>query len=154
MVLDVSSDDVLENPLYKVLLLIAAPIAVQNVARIVEQVVDLFWIGQYSTEAVAAVGVGLPVLSLPFTGVISTPIIGTQILVSQHVGSDDADEARAAASAGVVLAAVLAVLFGVVLEYGIVAVFWSGTIAAILASVGIAGYYHRFTITRDLATLG
>jgi len=117
--LDLSTDEITEGPVHRALLVLAAPLLVQNVVRIAEQVVDLFWVGHYSGSAVAALGLAGPVLWFLLTTVISTSFVGTQVIVSQRVGADDAAGARRAAFTGLVVTVVLGVLVGGVLFLGV-----------------------------------
>jgi putative MATE family efflux protein len=116
--LDVSPEDITEGSLLRALLSLAAPLLVQNLVQVVQQVVDLFWLGRLSSAAVAGVGFALPVLALAFALVIAAPFVGTQVLVSQRVGGEDIPAARRAAATGLGLALVLGVVGGILLAVG------------------------------------
>ena len=116
--LDVSPEDITEGSLPRALIALAAPLLVQNLVQVVQQVIDLFWLGRLSSTAVAAVGLALPVVALAFALVITAPFVGTQILVSQRVGGDDTSGARRAAFTGLWLAVGLAVVGGGLLALG------------------------------------
>jgi putative MATE family efflux protein len=115
---DVAPEDITEGSLLRALLSLAAPLLVQNLVQVIQQVVDLFWLGRLSSAAVAAVGLALPVLALAFALVIAAPFVGTQILVSQRVGGEDVPAARRAAATGLGLAIVLGVVGGALLYIG------------------------------------
>jgi putative MATE family efflux protein len=115
---DVAPEDITEGSLLRALLSLAAPLLVQNLVQVIQQVVDLFWLGRLSSAAVAAVGLALPVLALAFALVIAAPFVGTQILVSQRVGGEDVSAARRAAATGLGLAIVLGVVGGALLYIG------------------------------------
>ena len=115
---DLSPEDITEGPLVRALLALAAPLLVQNLVQVVQQVVDLFWLGRLSSAAVAGVGLALPVLALAFALVIAAPFVGTQILVSQRVGGEDVPAARRAAFTGLALALALGVVGGALLSFG------------------------------------
>lgn len=109
---DVSSEEITDGPLLRSLLVLAAPLLVQNVVQVGQQVIDLFWVGRLSGEAVAAIGLVFPLTTLLFAVVLVTPFVGTQVLVSQRVGRDDREAARRATFTGVAVGLGLAVVFG------------------------------------------
>lgn len=115
---DISSEDITEGSLLRSLLLLSAPLLLQNLVQVVQQVIDLFWLGRLSSDAVAAVGLALPVVALVFALVVAAPFVGTQILVSQRVGGEDIPAARRAAFTGLWLAVVLGIVGGVLLFLG------------------------------------
>ena len=115
---DLDSNDITEGSLFRALLFLAAPLLVQNLVQVLQQVIDLFWLGRLSSDAVAAVGLALPVIALLFALVIYGPFVGTQVLVSQRVGGEDIPAARRAAFTGLVLAVVLGVAGGALLFVG------------------------------------
>jgi putative MATE family efflux protein len=115
---DVSPADITEGSLSRALVVLAAPLLVQNLVQVVQQVVDLFWLGRLSSAAVAAVGLALPIVALTFAFVITAPFVGTQILVSQRVGGEDVPAARRAAFTGLWLVVVLGIAGGALLALG------------------------------------
>ena len=114
-----STDDITEGPIHRALLVLAAPLLVQNAVRISEQVVDLYWVGNYSGDAVAALGLASPVLWFLLSTVISTSFVGTQVIVSQRVGADDEAGARRAAFTGLVVTLVLGLVVGGLIFLGV-----------------------------------
>jgi putative MATE family efflux protein len=112
--LDVASEDITEGNLTRAMLLLAVPLVAQGFVRVAEQVVDLFWLGRLSGDAVAGVGLAMPVYSLVVALVFFAPMVGTQVVVSQRVGSGDGDGARRAAFNGVLVAGGVAVACGLV----------------------------------------
>jgi putative MATE family efflux protein len=115
---DVSPEEITEGSLPRALVVLAAPLLVQNLVQVVQQVVDLFWLGRLSSDAVAAVGLSLPIVALTFALVITAPFVGTQILVSQRVGRDDVSAARRAAFTGLWLVVALGIAGGALLALG------------------------------------
>lgn len=107
--LDVSSEEITEGNLPRALLLLAVPLVAQSLVRVGEAVIDLFWLGRLSADAVAGVGLAMPVFALVVALVFFAPTIGAQVVVSQRVGSGDGRAARRAAFNGVLLAGGLAV---------------------------------------------
>jgi len=109
--LEVSSQDITEGNLFRSMLVLAVPLVVQNVVQVLQQVIDIVFLGRLSGDAVAAVGLVTPILGLMFAGVFVT-FVGTQIVVSRRVGATDQTGARTALSTGVVMALAVGVIFG------------------------------------------
>ena len=115
---DVSRDEILRGSIPRVVLVLSIPLVVQNLFAIAQLVVDLFWLGRYSSESVAAVGLVTPVFNILIAAVLFTPFVGTQILVSQRYGEEDDYGAKLAAFNGIVLALGLGLLGGLVGYFG------------------------------------
>jgi len=109
---DLSPDDITEGPVLRAMLVLAAPLLVQNLVQVVQQVVDLFWLGRFDDAAVSAIGLTFPLTSLLFGLTAFIPFVGTQILVSQRVGADDTAGARRALFTGLFVAVALGVVGG------------------------------------------
>jgi len=104
--LDVSQEEITDGPIGRVLLLLAAPLVAQNLVYVANALIDTFWLGRVSENAVAAVGLSLPIQSfLGATVVVAA--VGTQILVAQRIGADDAAGARRVAINGALIAVVI-----------------------------------------------
>jgi putative MATE family efflux protein len=114
---DVSREEITEGPLLPALLTLAAPLLVQNLVMVGQQVVDLFWLGRLSGAAVSAVGLSFPVIGLLFSLTLFGPLIGTQVLVSQRVGGGSPEGARAAAATGLAIAGVIGVVVGAIVFF-------------------------------------
>ncbi|QLG60935.1 MATE family efflux transporter [Halorarum salinum] len=104
--LDVSSEDITEGSLGRALAYLSIPIVAQQLALVAQQVIDVFWIGRLGGDAVAAVGLVMPVLGLFGAGTMAV-FLGSQIVVSQRVGRGDVAGARRAAFHGLVGAGVV-----------------------------------------------
>jgi putative MATE family efflux protein len=100
---DLSRDEITDGSIPRALVLLAAPLVVQNLVQVVQQVVDTFWVGRIGENAVAAVGLNFPLTAL-LTSVLVAPFVGVQVLVSQRAGRDDESAARSAGFHGLVLA--------------------------------------------------
>lgn len=109
---DVSKEEITEGSIPRSLVLISVPLLLQNFVLIGQQVIDLFWLGQFSGDAVAALGFATPVVWLLIGLCINGVYRGTKILVAQRVGSDDEHGARRAGFAGLVLALVVSLVIG------------------------------------------
>lgn len=110
--LDVSSEEITDGKLLPALLVLAAPLLVQNLVQVLQQAVDLFWIGRYGELATAGVSLAFPGVVLLFAFSVYTPFVGTQVVVSQRVGADDYEGARRAFASGAGVAIVLGVAVG------------------------------------------
>ncbi|MFB6270994.1 MAG: MATE family efflux transporter [Halobacterium sp.] len=100
---DVSREEITGGPLSRALFYVAAPLVVQQYVIVLQQVVDAFWLGRVSEEAVAAVGLVAPVLGLLTLG-NHVALTGSQVLVAQHAGAEEDGAARRAAFHAVVVA--------------------------------------------------
>jgi putative MATE family efflux protein len=109
--------DVTDGSVPRALVVLAIPLVAQNVVRVAQQVVDTFWVGRLGADAVAAVGLTVPVLALAFA-VLVTPFVGTQLLVSRRIGADDDAGARRLVFHGLLLACVGGVVVGGVVALG------------------------------------
>lgn len=110
--LEVSSEEITEGNLSRAMLLLATPLVAQGFVRVGEAVVDLFWLGRLSGDAVAGVGLAMPVYTLVIALVFFAPMVGTQVIVSQRVGAEDETRARRAAFNGIAVAGGLALVGG------------------------------------------
>jgi len=136
VVLDVSPEEITEGPLLRALLVLAAPLLVQNLVQVAQQVIDLFWLGRLSDAAVAAVGLAFPVYGLLLAVAVFAPFVGTQIVVSQRVGGEDVAGARRAVVGGLLIAVVL------------------GAAVAAAASLGTRPLVDLLTVTRPRTVAG
>lgn len=109
---DVTSEDITEGPLVRTLLVLAAPLFVQNLVQVAQQVVDLFWVGRLGQDQVAGVGFTFPVVGLITVALVGV-FVGVQVVVSQRVGAEDAPGARRAAVQGVLLAVISGLVLAV-----------------------------------------
>jgi len=102
--LDLSPEDITEGPLLRALAVLSAPLLAQNLVLVAQEVIDLFWLGRLSGDAVAATGFVFPVMALLFALAVFAPFVGTQVLVSQRIGGEDAGGARRAVFTGFAVA--------------------------------------------------
>ncbi|MFC7167109.1 MATE family efflux transporter [Halospeciosus flavus] len=106
---DVSREEITEGSLPRALVLLSTPLVAQYFVVVIQQVVDVFWVGRLGENAVAAVGLVLPLVGLAMVpSHIST--VGSQVLVSQRVGADDSGAARRVAVNAAVVGFVLQVV--------------------------------------------
>lgn len=105
----VHRDDMVSESIPRVLVVLAAPLVVQNLIHIANAVVDTFWLGRLGENEVAAVGLNFPVISLVIGGV-TLVAVGTQITLAQRIGAGEEAEARRLAFTGIVTAAGLGIV--------------------------------------------
>ena len=115
--LDVSREDITDGSLVRAMLVLAAPLVVQNLVQVVQNVVDTFWVGRLGENAVAAVGVNFPIVAL-VSSTIAVILTGTQVLVSQRAGADDLEGGRYAVFHGLSLAVVVGTVVAAVVAVG------------------------------------
>ncbi|WP_458207420.1 MATE family efflux transporter [Haladaptatus sp. NG-SE-30] len=113
---EVSRDEITDGSLGRALVLLAAPLVMQNFVQVAQQVVDTFWVGRLGEDAVAAVGLSFPVTALLFA-VFAITNVGTQVLVSQRVGAGDESSARRAVFHGITLAFVLCSMLTIIVIF-------------------------------------
>lgn len=107
MVFSASSEEITNGPIRKVLLVVAVPLMAQNAVGVVQQLADLYWLGRLSGDAVAAAGLASPFIRGLAIIATSIPFLGTLVLVSQRVGSDEFSFARRTTFVGLLLAVLL-----------------------------------------------
>jgi putative MATE family efflux protein len=109
--LEVSTEDITEGKLLRSLLVLSVPLLVQNVVQVLQQVVDIVFLGRLSGDAVAAVGLVTPLIGLMFAGVFVT-FVGTQVVVSKRVGAGEQSNARTVLFSGLTTAVGVGIVFG------------------------------------------
>lgn len=109
--LAVSREDITEGPLARALVVLALPLIAQNLVQIANLVVDVFWLGRLSENAVAGVGLVIPLLGVAFA-MLYVATVGTQVVVAQRTGEDDIPGLRRAAVNGLGLSLTIGVVVG------------------------------------------
>jgi putative MATE family efflux protein len=140
---DTSPEDITDGSIARALVVLAAPLVVQNLVQVVQQVVDTFWVGRIGEDAVAAVGLNYPVVAILASLVIMAPYVGTQVIVSQRVGAEEYTEARRIAVHGLAAGVSLALVVSAVVAVGadtIVGALGAGDDVAPLAVTYLATY--------------
>jgi putative MATE family efflux protein len=105
--------DLTEGSIGWPLFYLSLPIVVTNLLQTAYNLADTFWLGQYSTEALAAISFAFPMVFLLISMGIGLTVAGS-VLVAQHTGAGEPEEAAYAASQTVTFAIVGAVLLGTV----------------------------------------
>ncbi|GAB3688837.1 MATE family efflux transporter [Salinarchaeum chitinilyticum] len=100
-----------DGPIGKPLLYLSAPIVVTNLLQVAYNLADTFWLGQYSTEALAAVTFGFPLVFFLISLGMGVAVAGS-VLVAQHTGAEEYEQAEFAASQTVTYALLFSVVLG------------------------------------------
>ncbi|GAB3674959.1 MATE family efflux transporter [Halopiger thermotolerans] len=105
--------DLTSGGIAKPLFFLSLPIVVTNLLQTAYNLIDTFWLGQYSTDALAAISFAFPMVFLLISVGMGLSVAGS-VLVAQHIGANEEGEAEYAASQTVVLSLVAATLIGLV----------------------------------------
>ncbi|MFD1571163.1 MATE family efflux transporter [Halorubrum laminariae] len=108
-----SEFDLTSGGIGKPLFFLSMPIVVTNLFQTAYNLADTFWLGQYSTDALAAISFAFPIVFLLISLGMGISVAGS-VLVAQHTGAGDEDRAEYAASQTVTFAVIASVLLGVV----------------------------------------
>jgi putative MATE family efflux protein len=103
--------DLTSGEIGKPLFFLSMPIVVTNLFQTAYNLADTFWLGQYSTEALAAISFAFPMVFLLISLGMGLSVAGS-VLVAQYTGADEADAAEYAASQTVTFALLASVLLG------------------------------------------
>jgi putative MATE family efflux protein len=103
--------DLTEGGIARPLFYLALPIVITNLLQTAYNLADTFWLGQYSTEALAAISFGFPLVFLLISFGFGISIAGS-VLVAQYVGAGEEAEAEYAASQTVTFAVLASVVLG------------------------------------------
>lgn len=90
---------------------LSLPIVITNLLQTAYNLVDTFWLGQYSTTALAAISFGFPLVFLFISLGLGLSVAGS-VLVAQNTGAGDKRQAEYAASQTIMFSFVLAVMLG------------------------------------------
>jgi len=103
--------DLTSGGIGKPLFYLSLPIVITNLLQTAYNLVDTIWLGQYSEEALAAIGVAFPLVFFLISLGLGISIAGS-ILVAQNVGAGDEEQAEFAASQTVTFALIASVVLG------------------------------------------
>jgi putative MATE family efflux protein len=95
------------------LVYLSLPIVLTNLMQTAYNLADTFWLGQYSTEALAAISFGFPMVFLLISLGMGLSVAGS-VLVAQHTGAGQTEQAEYAASQTVTFALVASVVLGAI----------------------------------------
>ena len=105
--------DLTSGEIGKPLFYLSLPIVVTNLLQTAYNLADTFWLGQFSTEALAAISFAFPMVFLLIAFGMGVSVAGS-VLVAQHTGADEPSAAEYAASQTVTFAVLVAGVFGVI----------------------------------------
>jgi len=105
--------DLTSGAIGKPLFFLSLPIVITNLLQVAYNLADTFWLGQYSTPALAAISFGFPMVYLLISFGMGISVAGS-VLVAQHTGADETREAEYAASQTVTFSLIASAILGVV----------------------------------------
>jgi putative MATE family efflux protein len=105
--------DLTSGGIGKPLFFLAMPIVVTNLFQTAYNLADTFWLGQYSTDALAAISFAFPMVFLLISFGTGISVAGS-VLVAQFTGAGEPREAEYAASQTVTFAAIVSLILGVI----------------------------------------
>jgi putative MATE family efflux protein len=103
--------DLTSGGIGKPLFFLSLPIVITNLLQVAYNLADTFWLGQYSTPALAAISFGFPLVYLLISMGMGLAVAGS-VLVAQHTGADQKREAEYAAAQTVTFSLIGSVLLG------------------------------------------
>lgn len=103
--------DLTTGSIGKPLFFLSLPIVVTNLFQTAYNLADTFWLGQYSTDALAAISFAFPMVFLVISLGMGISVAGS-ILVAQYTGAGKPREAEYAASQTVTFAVLASLLLG------------------------------------------
>ncbi|MFB6141084.1 MAG: MATE family efflux transporter [Halosimplex sp.] len=102
-----------EGGIVEPLVYLSLPIVVTNLMQTAYNLADTFWLGQYSTDALAAISFAFPMVFLLISLGMGLSVAGS-VLVAQHTGADETRKAEYAASQTVVFAFLGSLILGAI----------------------------------------
>ena len=105
--------DLTEGGIAKPLFFLSLPIVITNLLHTAYNHADTFWLGQYSTNALASITFAFPMVFLLISLGFGVSVAGS-VLVAQNIGKDDERQAEFAASQTITFAFVVSAILGVV----------------------------------------
>jgi len=103
--------DLTSGSIGKPLFFLSMPIVVTNLFQTAYNLADTFWLGQYSTDALAAISFAFPMVFLLISLGMGISVAGS-VLVAQYTGAGKEREAEYAASQTMTFAVIASILLG------------------------------------------
>jgi len=110
--------DLTSGGIGKPLFFLSMPIVVTNLFQTAYNLADTFWLGQYSTDALAAISFAFPMVFLLISLGMGISVAGS-VLVAQYTGADEEREAEYAASQTVTFAVIASLVLGIIGYLGV-----------------------------------
>lgn len=104
--------DLTSGSIPKSLFFLSFPIIITNLLQVGYNLADTFWLGRYSTDALAAISLGFPLVYLFISLGLGLTVAGS-VLVAQHTGAEQSERAEYAASQTVVFTLLAGVGLGI-----------------------------------------
>jgi putative MATE family efflux protein len=95
------------------LFFLSLPIVITNLLQVAYNLADTFWLGQFSTPALAAISFGFPMVYLLISLGMGLSVAGS-VLVAQHTGADQTRKAEFAASQTVTFSFIGSAIMGAI----------------------------------------
>jgi putative MATE family efflux protein len=105
--------DLTSGDIAKPLFYLSLPIVITNLLQTMYNLADTVWLGQYSTEALAAISFAFPAIFFLIALGMGISIAGS-ILVAQNTGAGDEEQAEFAASQTVTFSIVASIILGAI----------------------------------------
>ncbi|WP_227380675.1 MATE family efflux transporter [Haladaptatus halobius] len=103
--------DLTSGSIAKPLLYLSFPIVITNLFQTAYNLADTFWLGQYSTSALAAISFAFPMVFLLIALALGLSVAGS-VLVAQHIGAGQEQQAEYAASQTMTFSVIVSLLLG------------------------------------------
>jgi len=110
--------DLTSGSIGKPLFFLSMPIVITNLFQTAYNLADTFWLGQYSTDALAAISFAFPMVFLLISLGMGISVAGS-VLVAQFTGAGEEREAEYAASQTVTFAVIISFVLGIVGYFGV-----------------------------------
>lgn len=110
--------DLMSGSIGKPLFFLSMPIVVTNLFQTAYNLADTFWLGQYNTDALAAISFAFPMVFLLISLGMGISVAGS-VLVAQFTGADEEREAEYAASQTMTFAVIASVILGGIGYFGV-----------------------------------
>ena len=102
-----------DGDILKPLVYLSLPIVITNLLQTAYNLADTFWLGRYSTDALAAISFGFPMVFLLISLGMGLSVAGS-VLVAQHTGAEETRKAEYAASQTFTFAFAASLILGLV----------------------------------------
>ncbi|MFC6835013.1 MATE family efflux transporter [Halomarina ordinaria] len=103
--------DLTSGSIARPLLYLSVPIVITNLLQTAYNLADTFWLGQYSTNALAAITFAFPMVFLLIALALGLSVAGS-VLVAQHTGAGEDRKAEYAASQTIGFTVVVSLVLG------------------------------------------
>ena len=131
--------DYTSGPIGRAIILLAVPMVLEMSMESLFAVVDIFWLGHVSPNAVATVGLTESMLALVYTAAMGLSI-GVTAMVARRIGGKNPEGAAEAAVQGIALGIITALIIGVA------GVLLAPTVLGVMgASPEVIASGHRYT---------